>query len=331
MKKNVTILGCGRWGSFHAWYQTEVLKNDTVMWGRAQDDCFGAINASRKNSFVTLPDGINITSNLAEALNHSEYIIIAISAQGIKELAVNIAASNPENKTFILAMKGICEQTGERLSEIFKSYVDKSNKICAWVGPGHVQDFLAGQPGVMIIAAEDEKVAVTVAERFTSGLIKFYVTCDLLGAEIGAAATNVLGVAAGMLDGARAPTLKGALMVRGAYEVSCLIKAMGGNIMTTYGLAHLGDFEAKLFTANSHSRGYGEEFYKAWEEKRSPQCMGLVDGIPTSKAIRKLCKKYNVEMPICRAVYKMLHENESPRERFTKLFLRPHKEEFRYD
>ena len=37
--------------------------------------------------------------------------------------------------------------------------------------------------------------------KFTSDLIRFYLGTDLIGSEIGAAAKNVIGIAAGMLDG----------------------------------------------------------------------------------------------------------------------------------
>ena len=57
-----------------------------------------------------------------------------------------------------------------------------------------------------------------------------------------------------MLDGMHYTSLKGALMARGTYELSNLIKALGGNNMTVYGLSHLGDYEATLFSAYSNNR-----------------------------------------------------------------------------
>jgi glycerol-3-phosphate dehydrogenase (NAD(P)+) len=328
--KNVSVLGCGRWGSFHAWYQSEVLKNNTLMWGRAEDECFRNVASQRSNSYLNLPENVTLETDLSIALDHADYILIAISAQGIKDLAANIAKCNPKNKTFVLCMKGICEDTGERLSEVIKANVDKSNKICVWVGPGHVQDFISGQPNVMIIASDDKETASTVASEFASDLIKLYVGNDLIGAEVGAAAKNVLGIAAGMLDGARAPSLKGALMARGTYEVSRLISAMGGDKMTAYGLSHLGDFEATLFSSNSHNRLYGEEFLRAWKQNRPPNCQFLAEGISTSKALMVLAKRHKVDMPISTLIYQMLHEGKSPEQGLKELFIRQHNEEFRY-
>ena len=300
------------------------------MWGREEDECFKNIAEMRKNNFLDLPESVAVTTDLSAALKHAELIIISISSQAIKDLAANLAANKPKNKTFILCMKGICEDTGERLSEVIKSHVGKSNKICVWVGPGHVQDFTSGQPGVMIIAAEDKSVAAAVAAEFASDLIKLYIGTDLIGAEVGAAAKNVIGIAAGMLDGARASSLKGALMVRGAYEISHLIVAMGGDRMTAYGMSHFGDYEATLFSQNTHNRFYGEEFIRALEEGRIPKGIGLAEGIATSKAMMILAEKYKVELPICTLVYQVLHEDKSPHDGFRELFSRPYVEEFRY-
>ena len=83
-----------------------------------------------------------------------------------------------------------------------------------------------------------------------------------MGNEIGAAAKNVIGIAAGMLDGFDLSSLKGALMARGTNEISRLIVAMGGTAGTVYGWCHLGDYEATLFSEHSHNLLFGKNFKK---------------------------------------------------------------------
>ena len=56
-------------------------------------------------------------------------------------------------------------------------------------------------------------------------------------------------------------TLKGALCP--GPGGSRLISAMGGNELTAYGLCHLGDYEATIFSEHSHNRNFGELFAKA--------------------------------------------------------------------
>ena len=91
----------------------------------------------------------------------------------------------------------------------------------------------------MVIDAQDNALKHRLVALFSSDLIRFYYGEDLIGNEIGAASKNVIGIAAGMLDGFGVSSLKGALMSRGTREIARLIKAMGGRELSAYGLAHL--------------------------------------------------------------------------------------------
>ena len=161
-----------------------------------------------------------------------------------------------------------------------------------------------------------------IVENLNSDLIRLYKGHDLVGTEVGAAAKNVVGIAAGMLDGVGYSSLKGALMARGAREISRLIRAMGGNELSAYGLCHLGDYEATLFSAHSHNRHYGECYAKGEPYGK------LAEGVPTVKALVGLGKKYGVDLPICRTVYEIVYQKVDPMEALQKLFARSVKGEF---
>ena len=174
----------------------------------------------------------------------------------------------------------------------------------------------------MVIDSSDDVLKHRMVDEFSSELIRLYYGDDLVGNEIGAAAKNVIGIAAGMLDGRGLSSLKGALMARGAREVSRLIKAMGGNELSAYGLCHLGDYEATVFSQYSHNRRYGEAFVKGETAE------GLAEGYYTACALMKLCEKYSVEMPICSAVYEILYNSQRPEDALDTLFSRKPNKEF---
>ena len=191
-----------------------------------------------------------------------------------------------------------------------------------WLGPGHVQEFYAGIPNCMVIDSEDEETKRMLVDRFSSELIRFYYGEDMIGNEVGAAAKNVIGIAAGILDGLSLSTLKGALMSRGCREVARLISAMGGKELSAYGLCHLGDYEATVFSKFSHNRAFGELLVKG--EKMDK----LAEGFYTVKALMGLCERFRVDMPICRAVYEIVHCGKDARETIVALFERSIKNEF---
>ena len=322
----ITVLGCGRWASFHAWYQIEKLHNDVTMWGRG-DSYFVQLKETRKNSYLTLPETLRFSTDLQASIDFADTIIVAIAAQGLQEFSKQIGEYKPQNKTFVLCMKGIDQNTGERLSEILRKNIDDSNHICVWVGPGHVEELTAGHQNMMVMAGDDKATVKKLINMFTSPLITILMNDDLLGVEVGAAAKNVMGIAAGILDGLGQSSLKGALMVRGCYEVSLLIEKMGGNRMTAFGMSHLGDFEATLFSKNSHNRRYGEEFIQ--------DCLsddiGTAEGVSTAKAIHVLADKYGVVMPITNTIYSILHCNGSKKHVINDLFEMVKQKEFDYE
>ncbi len=226
------------------------------------------------------------------------------------------------NKTFVLCMKGIEIGTGRRLTEIAVKDLEVSNHIAVWLGPGHVQEYLRGIPNCMVIDSEENQVKERLISEFSSELIRFYYGQDLIGNEIGAAAKNVIGIAAGMLDGLNLTTLKGALMSRGTREIARLIKAMGGNELSAYGLCHLGDYQATVFSEFSHNRGFGESFVKG------EVFTDLAEGYYTVKALIELGERYQVDLPICKAVFNVLYEKKDTKTILEQLFARDLKNEF---
>ena len=259
-KRNIIVVGCGRWGSLITWYLDKVGHN-VSLYGRKTSKNMQRFIKERKNDLLSLKESVELTTSLDSILD-KEIIIISIDSQGLQSFMDEIKGYDLKNKIFVLCMKGIEISTGRRLTEVLEDNLDSSNKIAVWLGPGHVEEFYRGIPNCMVIDSNDSETKKELVNEFSSELIRFYYGNDLIGNEIGAASKNVIGIAAGMLDGYHLSSLKGALMARGTREVARLIKAMGGNELSAYGLCHLGDYEASVFSKYSHNRMFGESFVK---------------------------------------------------------------------
>ncbi len=320
----ISVLGCGRWGSFLAWYLSR-LNHKVISWGPETSAAYRILKETGKNEYVVLDEKIRLNCDLSEAVNSSDVIVISISSQGLRGFMREINRFPVSGKTFVLCMKGLENGTGKRLTEILTESGISPEKIAVWVGPGHIQSFVAEIPSCMVIDSENEQLKHELVDNFKSELIRFYYGSDLLGTEIGAAAKNVMGIAAGVLD-VVAPPLKGPLMTRGAREVARLIKALGGNELSAYGLAHLGDYETTLFSAYSHNRMYGEMLAKGQRFEK------LAEGVATSAALKLLGEQCGVELPITDAVYSVCYGSGNDQERckteIEKLFSRSTKAEW---
>ena len=317
----ITVIGCGRWGTFIAWY-LHSIGHSVSLYGREGSGHLEELKKTRTNSLVTLPEDLDLTSSLDEALA-GEAIVISVPSQNLrallKEIAPKIDRAAPP--VFVLCMKGLEIESGKRLSVVFSEEMGNL-PLAVWLGPGHVQEFAAGIPNCMVIDSRSEEIKKRLVDAFKGPLIRFYYGTDLIGNEIGAAAKNVIGIAAGFLDGLHLSSLKGALMARGTREIARLIEKAGGNEKSAYGLCHLGDYEATVFSPYSHNRAFGEAVVKGEKYEL------LAEGYYTVKALMAMAEKTQTELPICTAVYRVLYENESPEEALKTLFLRSLKKEF---
>ena len=316
----ITVIGCGRWGSFITWY-LDSIGHQVTLYGRKGSKNMDQFLNTRSNSLLTLPQSVTLSTEM-DCVTTCETLIISINSQGLHGLVAQLVQMGIKDKKIVLCMKGIEISTGKRLSQIGEEALDPSNHVAVWIGPGHVQEFYNGIPNCMVIDSNHQETKEQLVNSFSSELIRFYYGQDLIGNEIGAAAKNVIGIAAGMLDGLHLSTLKGALMSRGAREVARLISAMGGSELSAYGLCHLGDYEATVFSKFSHNRLYGELFVtgKPYDQ--------LAEGYYTVKALVELGKQYHVDLPICQTIYGVLYEKADFTSSINGLFARSLKNEF---
>ena len=316
---NISVLGCGRWGSFIANYLS--TKNDVFLWGRSGGRSYSQLLENRKNEYLELSENVKLTCSLEQALQ-SDIIIISILTKELDGFLKEVKPLIKENQKFVFCMKGIDPNTSETLTQIaIRNGFDK-NSLAIWVGPGHVQNFTKGIPSCMLICAYDMNLAQMLQKEFASELIRFYINEDILGAEIGSASKNVVGIMSGLLDGLNWQALKGSLMARATYEYAELVDKMGGNRQTIYGLSHLGDYEATLFSTFSRNRMFGECLAKGEAFDKS------AEGVFNVKGFYLLSQKYDIDMPLTAALYRIIFENADIIQEIKQLFNREQKQEF---
>ena len=320
--KQISVIGCGRWGTFLGWYVANYCDVDSVLlYDLEQAPTYQELKNERKNQYLTLSDNMFLTPKIEEALQN-DFIIISIGCQHLRSLAKQINGYNVEKKTFLLAMKGLEEPSAEILADVFTQEIHQYIHVATLSGPGHVEDYMQKVPSAAVIDSYEPETQDHVIQFMQSNLIRFYYGNDLIGDQIGAALKNVIGLAAGILDGLGWQGLKGALMARAPIEVGRLIQFKGGNPASVYGLAHLGDYEATLFSRNSHNRMYGEMFAKGERYGK------LAEGVDTLRAVKAISDREHIDMPICQALYKVIFEEADIQQTIRSLFDRSLKKEF---
>ena len=319
---NSSLIGCGRWGTFLGWYSVNYAKfNQVDMYDIPTSPNFIELKENIKNPYLSLTDNLILLYDIADVLKN-DFIIISIGCQHFRSLCKQLNGYDLSGKTFLLAMKGLEENTAKTMYQIMREEVKQPIHIAVLAGPGHVQDYMKKVPSCAVIDSDEPETTKRVISLMQSELIRFYFGSDLIGNQIGAALKNVIGLAAGILDGLEWYGLKGALMARAPVEVGRFIGHFGGNPKTAYGLSHLGDYEATLFSKHSHNRMFGEKFARGEDFGK------LAEGVPTLQAVKTIADKENIDMPICQALYKVIYEKADIKSTIRSMFDRDLKQEF---
>ena len=320
--QKISLIGCGRCGTFLGWYAGNYCGFAQVdMYDIPTSPNFIELLNTRKNPYLTLSDNMVLHDKIEDVLQN-DIIIVSIGCQHFRELCKQLNTFNLKGKTFLLAMKGLETPSAETMFSIMREEVKQDIHVAILAGPGHVQDYMKGVPSCAVIDSDEEETKDKLIKALQSDLIRFYYGSDLIGNQVGAALKNVIGLAAGILDGLEWYGLKGALMARAPIEVGRLIAYFGGNPRTAYGLAHLGDYEATLFSKHSHNRMFGEKFARGEDFGK------LAEGVPTLQAVKFIADRENIDMPICQALYKAIYEKADIKETIKAMFGRDLKQEF---
>ena len=72
----ITVIGCGRWGSFIAKYLSDI-GHDVVLYGRESSKNMRELIETRSNALLTLPSEVRLSCDLADALAGAEVTVIS--------------------------------------------------------------------------------------------------------------------------------------------------------------------------------------------------------------------------------------------------------------
>ena len=330
MKKNITLLGGGSWGTALSKLLSENGHKVTV-WLRDDNQC-RELTYTRVNKKylpkVKIPENILFTSNINEAVKDAEILLLVTPTQMIRGVLKQIKDEYKANKIIINASKGIEIGTMNLVSDIVNEET-KNSVFAVLSGPSHAEEVGLSMPTAITIACNNKDVAEEIQDIFMSSYFRVYTNEDVIGAELGGALKNIIALGAGISDGVGyGDNAKAALMNRGIVEIARLGIAMGADMHTFYGLSGIGDLIVTCTSKHSRNWNAGYLIGQGLTKDEAIKKIGMVvEGIPTTYAAYELSKKLNVDMPIVDAMYDVLENNADVKETVNKLMLRDKKEE----
>jgi glycerol-3-phosphate dehydrogenase (NAD(P)+) len=191
-------------------------------------------------------------------------------------------------------------------------------------GPSFAREVAARRPTAVVAAARDGQIARRVQQTLSGETLRLYAGIDPVGVELGGAVKNVIAIAAGVVDGlGLGLNARAALITRGLAEMIRLGVAMGARPQTFAGLAGMGDLILTCTGDLSRNRSLGLALARgAALESQLAASRAVAEGVNTCRSVVALAERHGVDMPISRAVHRVLFDRQDPRKAVVELMAR---------
>lgn len=328
----VTVLGAGAWGTALAQLLCQ-NGHQTYLW-TWQSAHAESLEKSRENleflPGVPLHPDLEVGSELGPAVSGAELIVPVVPSQALRATLAQTRGLISPDVGLVCASKGIEQDSLALMSEVMVSELAAEGG--AWRGPWGVisgpsfaKEVARGVPTNLVGASNDEGFARTIQATFSNDWLRVYTSKDPIGVEIGGAMKNVIAIAAGACDGlGLGANTRAALITRGIAEMSRLVTAKGGEVLTTAGLAGIGDLVLTCTGDLSRNRTLGQKLGQGISLKDAlASSDGVAEGYLTAKSTYDLAARLGVELPICEAVHAVLHGDKDASFALKSLLSRP--------
>jgi glycerol-3-phosphate dehydrogenase (NAD(P)+) len=337
MAERVTILGDGAMATVCSILLTQG-GHAVTMWG-AFEESIERLMQNRENTRllpgVRVPASVRLTANDDDCFDGATIVLAAIPTQYLRGVCQRLAKHYPgANVPIVSVAKGIENETLFRPTQIIADVLGggvagRCPPMVALSGPNIAAEIAKYLPATAVAASEDDELAQRVQATFATQWFRVYTNNDVTGVELAGATKNVIAIAAGILDGlAAGNNAKAALVTRGLVEITRLGVAMGAREETFHGLAGLGDLITTCVSPEGRNRTVGERIGKGQKLADVLSKMDSVaEGVPTTRSVAQLARRFKVEMPITESVHAVLFDGKDPIDALTHLMTRDPKPE----
>jgi glycerol-3-phosphate dehydrogenase (NAD(P)+) len=328
---NVTVLGCGAWGTTLAKILVENGYAVTI-WCHDQH-LADTINQTHKNPLlkgIALPAELTAVTSLAQSLTKASLVVAATASKFFEETLLKAKQFIPAKAYILSATKGLSEKTDQRMYQIMEEILPEHREHLAVLsGPNIAMEIARQKIAATVIASLQLKTAQHIQKMFNNQYFRVYTNTDVIGTEIGGTLKNIIAIAAGIIDGLDlGSNAKASLMIRGMVEMSRLSHALGARPETLSGLTGMGDLITTCSSSLSRNHYVGVELAKGKKIQEILTGMTAVaEGVATTKAAHDLAKIKNVSMPITEQMYAVLYHNKPISEAVRTLMARDLKSE----
>jgi len=324
MKKSLSIIGAGAWGSALAIALSD--KFDQIF--LITKDKANTKRLGNQHEALSVPFNTNISiSSSFEVIEGSEAVLIATPSSAFNSVLKNLS---PQVKKMPIAWvtKGFDPDNGKLLHESF-SQKFPDHHPCVISGPTFAAEIVEKKPAAIVVASKDKTTRDFWAETIQTRNLRAYTNSDIVGVQVGGSVKNILAIAAGIANGLGfGANTQAALITRGLAEMTRLGVALGADKATFQGLSGMGDLVLTCSDDLSRNRRFGKELANNIStDKALKNINATVEGFKALKLVIMIANNHQMEMPICEQVLAVTEGRTTPRDAVNELLLRKPSEE----
>lgn len=314
----VAVIGGGSWATAIV----KMLCNncDTVTWWMRNKEAIEHIKRYRHNPNY-LPsvqfdlEILDLTSDLEKAITEVDMVIIATPSAFLYGLFKDFPAKHFDGKVVFSAVKGIIpEYHAIPARFIHKQFGVPYSDIGIISGPCHAEEVAQEKLSYLTLACQTETHASALADLLSCRYIKTSTSDDLFGTELSAVLKNVYSVACGICHGlGYGDNFQAVLVASAIREIESFVDAVHTIHRDVKTSAYLGDLLVTAYSQFSRNRTFGSMIGRGYSVKSAMFEMNMVaEGYYAVESIIEMNKRFQVDLPICEAVYNIVYEKISP-------------------
>lgn len=257
----------------------------------------------------------NISTDLKSLIAIADLILLNVPAAFLKEALAGISADDLAGKKIVSAIKGIVPDENLIIAEFLNQHYNiPFDHFAVISGPCHAEEVALEKLSYLTIASQDAALATEFAAMINTRYIKTIVSDDIYGTEYGAVLKNIYAIASGICHGVGyGDNFQSVLISNAIRELERFVAAVHPIDRDIKESAYLGDLLVTAYSQFSRNRTFGNMIGKGYTVRSAQLEMNMVaEGYYAVNCLHEVNKQYNVDMPICDAVYAVLYQKRNP-------------------
>ena len=319
----VSVIGAGSWGTAIV---SILSRNIDVYWWVRRDSQINQISKKKRNTrylpnCILNTDKINLTSNLDEAIDSSNLIIIATPSEYLSTLFDEMS-ERLSNKIVISAVKGVITNSNLTPQKYFLG-LNSSIDYGVISGPCHAEEVAMNKKSYLTLSINNQKLEQFLTNIFSTNEINVKISNDVIGTELSAILKNVYALITGICFGlGYGDNFLAVLITASTNELKRVLFSLDQKERSISQSAYLGDLLVTCYSIHSRNRRFGTYIGKGYSVDSTKSVMNMVaEGYNATHCLYHLLMENDFisKAPIILATYNILYMDADPKIEIEKL------------